>query len=227
KLVEEAQGSKAPIQRLVDKISGVFVPIVIVIAILTFAITYFLVGFAPALVSTIAVLVIACPCALGLATPTAVMVGTGKGAENGLLIKSAEHLENARRLTTVILDKTGTITKGEPEVTDIVSFGDFNKDELLQLAGTAERGSEHPLGEAIIKSANEKGLKLQDAVNFNAIPGHGIQVEINGQMVLIGNKRLMDKNKIVIDHAINRMEELEGQGKTAMLMAIDGNLAGM
>lgn len=227
KLVEEAQGSKAPIQRLVDKISGVFVPIVIVVAILTFAITYFLVGFAPALVSTIAVLVIACPCALGLATPTAVMVGTGKGAENGLLIKSAEHLENARRLTTIILDKTGTITKGEPEVTDIVSFGLLSKDELLQLAAAAERGSEHPLGEAIVNSAQEKGLQLQDAINFNAIPGHGIQVEVNNQSVLIGNKKLMEKNKVEIDHAISQMEELEGQGKTAMLMAIDGKLTGM
>lgn len=227
KLVEEAQGSKAPIQRLVDKISGVFVPIVIVVALLTFAITYFLVGFAPALVSTIAVLVIACPCALGLATPTAVMVGTGKGAENGLLIKSAEHLENARRLTTVILDKTGTITKGEPEVTDIVSFGQLSEEELLQLAATAERGSEHPLGEAIVNSAQEKELQLQNAVNFNAIPGHGIQVEIDNQLVLIGNKKLMHKNKIEIDQAINRMEKLEGQGKTAMLMAVDGALTGM
>ncbi len=147
KLVEDAQGSKAPIQHLADKISGVFVPIVIVIALATFAITYFVAGFTPALVSAIAVLVIACPCALGLATPTAVMVGTGKGAENGLLIKGAEHLESAQRVNTVVLDKTGTITKGEPDVTDFVAYGSFTEDELLQIAASAEKGSEHPLGE--------------------------------------------------------------------------------
>ncbi|ECD6517471.1 HAD family hydrolase, partial [Salmonella enterica subsp. enterica] len=134
KLVEEAQGSKAPIQQVADKISAVFVPIVIVIALATFGITFALVGFTPALVSTIAVLVIACPCALGLATPTAVMVGTGKGAENGLLIKGAEHLQNSQRVTTVVLDKTGTITKGEPDVTDIVPYGNLSKDEILQIA---------------------------------------------------------------------------------------------
>lgn len=227
KLVEEAQGSKAPIQRLADKISGVFVPIVIVIALGTFAITYFLAGFTPALVSAIAVLVIACPCALGLATPTAVMVGTGKGAENGLLIKGAEHLESAQRVTTVVLDKTGTITKGEPDVTDIVTFGNFTEDELLQLAASAEKGSEHPLGEAIVDGAKEKGLQLQDGKNFNAIPGHGIQVEINNQVVLIGNKKLMTKYNVEINAGLSRMEQLEGEGKTAMLMAVDGSLAGI
>lgn len=227
KLVEEAQGSKAPIQQLADKISGVFVPIVIVIALLTFAVTYFLAGFTPALVSAIAVLVIACPCALGLATPTAVMVGTGKGAENGLLIKGAEYLENAQRVTTVVLDKTGTITKGEPDVTDIVAYGNLSEDEMLQLAASAEKGSEHPLGEAIVNGAKVKGLQLQDGKNFNAIPGHGIQVEIDNHLVLIGNKKLMNKNNIDINKALGRMEELEGEGKTAMLMAVDGNLAGI
>ncbi|WP_170007465.1 heavy metal translocating P-type ATPase [Bacillus fonticola] len=225
KLVEEAQGSKAPIQHLVDKISGVFVPIVIVIALATFGITFFLAGFTPALVSAIAVLVIACPCALGLATPTAVMVGTGKGAENGLLIKGAEHLQKSQRVTTVVLDKTGTITKGEPNVTDIVTYGNYSEDELLQLAATAEKGSEHPLGEAIVKGAKDKGLQLQDSKNFNAIPGHGIQVEINDQLVLIGNKKLMAKNNVEINDALSRMEELEGEGKTAMLMAVEGSLA--
>ncbi|MED4041063.1 heavy metal translocating P-type ATPase [Niallia taxi] len=225
KLVEEAQGSKAPIQQVADKISGVFVPIVILIALATFGITYFLAGFTPALVSAIAVLVIACPCALGLATPTAVMVGTGKGAENGLLIKGAEHLQNSQRVTTVVLDKTGTITKGEPDVTDIVAYGNFSKDELLQLAASAEKGSEHPLGEAIVNGAKEKGLQLQEAKNFNAIPGHGIQVEINNQLVLIGNKKLMVKNNIDINAALSQMEKLEGEGKTAMLMAIGGSLA--
>ncbi|MCM3576102.1 heavy metal translocating P-type ATPase [Mesobacillus subterraneus] len=227
KLVEEAQGSKAPIQKLADKISGIFVPIVILIALGTFAITYFLAGFTPALVSTIAVLVIACPCALGLATPTAVMVGTGKGAENGLLIKGAEHLQTAQRVTTVVLDKTGTITKGEPDVTDIITFGEYSENELLQLAASAEKGSEHPLGEAIINGAKGKDLQLQDAQNFNAIPGHGIQVDINDQKVFIGNKKLMHKNSIVIDTALNRMEKLEGEGKTAMLIAVNDNLAGI
>lgn len=227
KLVEEAQGSKAPIQHLADKISGIFVPIVIVIALATFAITYFVAGFTPALVSMIAVLVIACPCALGLATPTAVMVGTGKGAENGLLIKGAEHLQNSQRVTTVVLDKTGTITKGEPDVTDIIAYGDYSEDELLKLAASAEKGSEHPLGEAIVNSAKEKGLQLQDGKNFTAIPGHGIQVEIDQQSVLIGNKKLMMKNNIEMSHALYKMEKLEGEGKTAMLMALNGTLAGI
>jgi P-type Cu+ transporter len=227
KLVEEAQGSKAPIQHLVDKISGIFVPIVIVIALATFAITYFVAGFTPALVSTIAVLVIACPCALGLATPTAVMVGTGKGAENGLLIKGAEHLQNSQRVTTVVLDKTGTITKGEPDVTDIITYGNYSEDELLKLAAAAEKGSEHPLGEAIVNSAKEKGLQLQESKNFTAIPGHGIQVEVDNQLLLIGNKKLMSKNNVDISDALNRMEKLEGEGKTAMLMASNGSLAGI
>ena len=225
KLVEEAQGSKAPIQHLADRISGVFVPIVILIALATFAITYFVTGFTPALISTIAVLVIACPCALGLATPTAVMVGTGKGAENGLLIKGAEHLQNSQRVTTIVLDKTGTITKGEPDVTDIVAYGNYSEDELLQIAASAEKGSEHPLGEAIVNGAKEKGLQLQDGKNFNAIPGHGIQIEINNQFVLIGNKKLMKKNDVNIDQALETMEKLEGEGKTAMLMAVEGSLA--
>lgn len=227
KLVEEAQGSKAPIQRLADKISGVFVPIVIGIALLSFLVTYLLAGFTPALISAVAVLVIACPCALGLATPTAVMVGTGKGAENGILIKGAEHLESAQRLTTVVLDKTGTITKGEPEITDIVIVGKYSTDELLQLAATAEKGSEHPLGEAIVKGAKEKGLELKEAVNFHAIPGHGIEVEVDYMQILIGNKKLMREKQVVFDTYLAKAEALENQGKTAMWMAIDGQLAGI
>jgi Cu+-exporting ATPase len=227
KLVEDAQGSKAPIQKLADQISGIFVPIVIGIALLTFALTWFLVGFTAALISAVAVLVIACPCALGLATPTAVMVGTGKGAESGVLIKGAEHLESAHRLTTVVLDKTGTITKGEPEVTDIVTMGDYSENDLLQMAAAAEKGSEHPLGEAIINGAKKKGLELEDASQFKAIPGHGIEVEIEDNKILIGNKKLMKDRNISIDSVIQRMEELEGQGKTAMLMAVDNKLAGI
>ncbi|GAX91639.1 heavy metal translocating P-type ATPase [Effusibacillus lacus] len=227
KLVEEAQGSKAPIQRLADQISGIFVPIVIGIALLTFAISYFLLGFTPALISAVAVLVIACPCALGLATPTAVMVGTGKGAENGILIKGAEHLESAHRVTTIVLDKTGTITKGEPEVTDIVTTGDYFELELLQFAAIAEKGSEHPLGEAIVNAAKQKGLKLGEPSRFTAIPGHGIEAEVTDRKIMIGNKKLMSEKGIPIDPIVNRMEELESQGKTAMLMALDGKLAGI
>ncbi|MFB6469432.1 heavy metal translocating P-type ATPase [Cytobacillus sp. Hz8] len=227
KLVEEAQGSKAPIQHLADRISGVFVPIVIVIALFTFGITYYLVGFTPGLVSAIAVLVIACPCALGLATPTAVMVGTGKGAENGILIKGAEHLQNTQRVTTVVLDKTGTITKGEPDVTDIVPLGNYSEGLLLQLAASAEKGSEHPLGEAIVNGAKDKGIQLLEVKNFNAIPGHGIQVEINNLLVLIGNKKLMLNHNIEINPVISQMEKFEGEGKTAMLMAVNEQLAGI
>ncbi|WP_407270639.1 heavy metal translocating P-type ATPase [Radiobacillus sp. PE A8.2] len=227
KLVEEAQGSKAPIQKLADKISGVFVPIVIGIALLTFIITYFIVGFTPALISAVAVLVIACPCALGLATPTAVMVGTGKGAESGVLIKGAEHLESAHRVTTVVLDKTGTITKGEPEVTDIITTDGFHEEDVLRLAGSAERGSEHPLGEAIVNSAKEKGFTLSDVTAFNAIPGHGIEVNVDDKQIHIGNKKLMNLQNIEFEFLLKQMEELEGQGKTAMLMAVNGQLAGI
>lgn len=227
KLVEEAQGSKAPIQHLADKISGIFVPIVILIALATFTVTFFVAGFTPALISMVAVLVIACPCALGLATPTAVMVGTGKGAENGILIKGAGHLQNAQRITTVVLDKTGTITKGKPEVTDIISFGNLKEEELLQIAATAEKGSEHPLGEAIVKGAKEKGLALKEAIHFQAVPGHGIQVEVDGRHVMIGNKKMMLDHQIDIQNAASKMEKLESEGKTAMYIAIDQTLEGI
>lgn len=227
KLVEQAQGSKAPIQRLADKISGVFVPIVIGIAFVTFTITYLVIGFTPALVSAVAVLVVACPCALGLATPTAVMVGTGKGAEFGVLIKGAEHLENAHRVTTVVLDKTGTITKGKPEVTDILTFSGYTENELLQLAATAERGSEHPLGEAIVDGAKGRQLKLGEVSYFQAIPGYGIEAEIGGKRILIGTKKFMNKNNIDAASVIQPMEQLENQGKTVMLVAMDAQLIGM
>lgn len=227
KLVEEAQGSKAPIQHLADQISGIFVPIVILIALVTFAVTYFAAGFTPAMVSMVAVLVIACPCALGLATPTAVMVGTGLGAENGVLIKSAEHLQSAHRITTVVLDKTGTITKGEPEVTDLIPYGGFLEDDLLAISAAAEKGSEHPLGAAIVKKAAEKGLQLPNVKEFEAVPGHGIRVKIEEREVLIGNKKMMQDAHIRIDDVINQMEKLEEDGKTAMLVAMDGALSGL
>lgn len=227
KLVEEAQGSKAPIQHLADQISGIFVPIVILIALVTFAVTYFAAGFTPAIISMVAVLVIACPCALGLATPTAVMVGTGLGAENGVLIKSAEHLQSAHRITTVVLDKTGTITKGEPEVTDLIPYGGFLEDDLLAISAAAEKGSEHPLGAAIVKKAAEKGLQLPNVKEFEAVPGHGIRVKIEEREVLIGNKKMMQDAHIRIDDVISQMEKLEEDGKTAMLVAMDGALSGL
>ncbi|GAB7388356.1 copper-exporting P-type ATPase CopA [Bacillaceae bacterium] len=226
-LVEEAQGSKAPIQKLADKISGIFVPIVIGIALLTFLLTSVFAGFTPALVSAVAVLVIACPCALGLATPTAVMVGTGRGAESGILIKSAEYLEKAHRISTVVLDKTGTITKGKPEVTDILPFGRMSAEKLLQLAATAEKSSEHPLGEAIVNAAKGRGLTLGEPSRFRAIPGYGIEGEVDGKQVLIGNKKWMREKNVSIAPFLAVMEELEGQGKTAMFVAADGEPAGI
>ncbi|UYM82970.1 heavy metal translocating P-type ATPase [Heyndrickxia coagulans] len=227
KLVEEAQGSKAPIQHLADQISGIFVPILILIALATFAVTYFAAGFTPAIISMVAVLVIACPCALGLATPTAVMVGTGLGAENGVLIKSAEHLQIAHRITTVVLDKTGTITKGEPEVTDLIPYGGFSEEALLAISAAAEKGSEHPLGAAIVKKAAEKDLQLPNVAEFEAVPGHGIRVKIEDREVLIGNKKMMQDARIRIDDVISQMERLEEDGKTAMLVAMDGALSGL
>ncbi|MFD1736729.1 heavy metal translocating P-type ATPase [Bacillus salitolerans] len=227
KLVEEAQGSKAPIQRLVDKISGIFVPIVILIAIITFGVSYFVLGFSPALIHTVAVLVIACPCALGLATPTAVMVGTGKGAEHGLLIKGAEYLESAHRITTVVLDKTGTITKGKPDVTDIHLFGNLSEEDILRIAASAEKGSEHPLGEAIVTKASIENLTLTATTNFEAIPGHGIKVVVDDKEVLIGNSKLMEINSVAYEETIPVKNKLESQGKTAMIMAVDGKIQGV
>lgn len=200
KLVEDAQGSKAPIAKLADKISGVFVPIVIVLAVLSGLLWYFLgqESWIFALTITISVLVIACPCALGLATPTAIMVGTGKGAENGVLIKSGAALETTHSIQTVVFDKTGTITEGEPKVTDILTH-QIEEDELLRLAASAEKGSEHPLGEAIVNAAEDKKMKLAKASNFEAIPGHGIKVRVEGKELLLGNRKLMVTNAIEID----------------------------
>lgn len=230
RMVEEAQGSKAPIQRLADVISAYFVPAVVAIAVGTFLFWYFVVdpsNFTRALINFTAVLVIACPCALGLATPTSIMVGTGKGAENGILIKGGEYLEKAHKLNAIILDKTGTITKGEPEVTDVITTGAISQDEVLRLAATAEKGSEHPLGQAIVEGAKAKGMKLNDPAHFNAIPGHGIEAEIEGKNLLIGNRKLMRERNVVIDAIETQIEELENQGKTAMLVAVDGAVGGI
>ncbi len=232
RLVEEAQGSKAPIQALADKVSGVFVPIVIGIALLTFLGWYFFGGmtgreaFTMAMINMVAVLVIACPCALGLATPTAIMVGTGKGAQNGILFRSSEALERAEKLQVVVLDKTGTITQGKPAVTDVLPYA-VDRAELLRLAASAERGSEHPLGEAIVTAANEQNLPLAQPQAFDAIAGHGIRATVDGRNVIIGTARLMGNEGIGLGPAAADVERLQGEGKTAVLAAIDGRLAGV
>ena len=226
-LVEDAQGSKAPVQRLADKISGVFVPVVVLIALAT------LIGFGvksgmnTGILNAVAVLVIACPCALGLATPTAIMVGTGKGAENGILIKSGEHLEKAHKMDAIIFDKTGTITKGEPEVTDILTYNNMAEDELINIAATIEKVSEHPLGQAIVYYAEEKGFKEYSISNFEAIPGKGLRSNIGEDIIFIGNRRLMKDNNIGIDHIEKDLERLENEGKTAMTLAMKGEVKGI
>ncbi|OGP72542.1 MAG: copper-translocating P-type ATPase, partial [Deltaproteobacteria bacterium RBG_16_49_23] len=230
RLVQEAQGSKPPIARMVDVIASYFVPVVISIAIITFIVWYFF-GPHPALtyafLNFVAVLIIACPCALGLATPTSIMVGTGKGAENGILIRGAEALETAYRLDTIVLDKTGTLTKGEPSVTDIIESKSFAKKEILTLAASAEKGSEHPLGEAIVRKANEEGLKLSETRDFQAIAGQGIEATIDSRKILLGNLRLMEEKKVRLDGLPERAESLSGEGKTPMFLAVDGQGAGI
>jgi len=231
KIVEEAQGSKAPIQRLADVISAYFVPVVVGIASVTFLIWYFIVdpgNLARALICFTAVLVIACPCALGLATPTSIMVGTGRGAEYGILIKGGEYLEKAHAINTVVLDKTGTITRGEPSLTDIVAVsGVIDRNELLQLVASAERSSEHPLAEAIVQGAQERGLALLDTTSFEALPGYGITAVVNGRALLIGTRRLMSERNVAAGDLEQAMDELEMSGKTAMLVAVDSQAAGV
>ncbi len=227
KMVEEAQASaaSAPIQRLADRVSAMFVPAVIIIAVLSFTGWVLIAGdFTAGLLAFVAVLIISCPCAIGIATPTALFVGVGKGAQSGILIRGSEYLEQARKLTTVVFDKTGTLTKGEPSVTDIV--GD-DKDEILRLAAVAEKGSEHPLGEAIVKAAADKGLIPADAKTFEAIPGHGIKVRAENKNILVGNRRLMSSNKISITVLEQDIQGFEKQGKTAVIVAIDKNAVGI
>lgn len=229
KLVEEAQGSKAPIQRLADKVSGYFVPAVILIAIASFSLWYFALGnsFIFSLNIFIAVLIIACPCALGLATPTAIMVGTGKGAESGILIKNAEALENARRLTTIVFDKTGTLTQGKPSVTDILSVDKLGEKEILKYATIAEKKSEHPLAEALINKAKEDRMEIPDSESFEAIPGHGILAKHGSNSILFGNRSLMKKYNIGIDEFEKRIIDLENQGKTVMVLALNQTVVGL
>ncbi len=230
KLVEEAQGSKAPIQRMADKIAGIFVPAVLVIATVTFLVWYIF-GPSPALtfalVNFVAVLIIACPCALGLATPTAIIVGTGRGAENGVLIKGGESLEMAHKINTVVLDKTGTLTVGEPSVTDIISANGFSENDVLSYAAAAEKGSEHPLGEAMLRKAKEEGIHLPDPGDFDAIPGHGVRAKVNGKAVLLGNLKLMKDEGVEIMGLDKEVEKLSSEGKTPMFIAIDGVAAGI
>ncbi|MGB3683629.1 MAG: heavy metal translocating P-type ATPase [Rubrobacteraceae bacterium] len=230
RMVEEAQGSKAPIQRLADQISGVFVPIVIVLAIITFGV-WWAFGPAPAftfaLLNLVAVLIIACPCAMGLATPTSIMVGTGKGAEVGVLIKGGEALESAHKLDTVVLDKTGTLTKGKPALTDVISSNGIPDEELLRLVASAERGSEHPLGEAIVAGAKERSVALTDAAEFDAVTGGGIKARVEDHDILVGSQRFLTESGVSENGLAPRGEELARGGKTPMFVAVDGKPAGI
>ena len=228
KLVEEAQGSKAPISRMADIVSAYFVPIVIGIAIIT-GIAWFLSGsgLVTALSFFIAVLVIACPCALGLATPTSIMVGTGKGAENGILIKSGEALETAHKIKTVVFDKTGTITKGKPVLTDLIAYGKYNENELLKIAASVENDSEHPLAEAIVNKAKEKNIEIKPYEKFRAMPGYGIRAIFEGKEVQIGNRKLMENRKINVEISQKDYDILSNEGKTPMYISIDKELAGL
>lgn len=228
KLVEDAQGSKAPIAQLADIVSGYFVPIVVAIAVISFA--AWLIGgesLTFALTIFIAVLVIACPCALGLATPTAIMVGTGKGAEYGILIKGGEALEAAHKINTIVFDKTGTITEGRPEVTDIIPSSDMTREKLFQFAASAEKGSEHPLGEAIVRGAQKENLELLKIEEFKALPGYGIEVSIEGTNLLAGNKKLMQQRNISLEALEDDSDRLAKEGKTPMYFAMGGRLAGI
>ena len=228
KLVEEAQGSKAPISRMADIVAGYFVPIVIMIATIT-GIVWFISGsgLTAALTFFISVLVIACPCALGLATPTSIMVGTGKGAENGILIKSGEALETAHKIKTVVLDKTGTITKGKPVLTDLKVYNSFNENEILQLAASAENNSEHPLAEAIVNGAKERNIEFKQYDKFRAMPGYGIRATIDEKEIQIGNRKLIASRKISTEAAEKDYEILSNEGKTPMFISVNNELAGL
>ena len=230
RLVQEAQGSQAPIQRLVDRVASRFVPAVLGIALITFVGWIIWAPVSPvvpiAILNLVAVLVIACPCALGLATPTAIVVGMGKGAERGILIRNAEALERAYRLQTVVLDKTGTLTIGKPAVTDVVSLS-MSEDDLLRLAASAERGSEHPLGKALIEAANDRSLPMHEDSDFRALPGHGVEAQVKGSTVVLGNPALMKDIGVSLDSLESRGRDLSEQGKTPVFIAVDGRAAGV
>jgi len=227
-LVEEAQATSAPVQKFADRVVGYFVPAVFTVAGIAFIFWLVTTGFAMAFLVLLTILLIACPCALGIATPTAILAGVGKGAEYGVLLRGGEYVENARKLTTVVFDKTGTLTKGEPSVTDIMAFGNYKENEVLEFAAIAEKGSEHPLAEAVLKATNKAGTKIPDAETFEAVPGHGVKASFRSQTILFGNRRLMQANKIRLKRAIeSQLTKLEEQGKTAMLLAVDGKIAGI
>ena len=229
KLVEDAQGSKAPIAAMADKVSGIFVPIVCLIALTSGAAWFFGSGgdIEFALTIFISVLVIACPCALGLATPTAIMVGTGKGAENGILIKSGEALETTHAVQTVVLDKTGTVTEGKPQITDVLAVHTGDEDSILSLSASAERHSEHPLGQAIFMGAKERGLPILETDSFSSITGHGIKAEISDKKLLVGNKKWMKENTVFLLDFEKEADRLANEGKTPMFISIDGELKGI
>ena len=230
RMVQEAQGSKAPVQRLADYISSIFVPTVISIGLVTFALWYFFgpaeTRFTFALVNFIAVLIIACPCAMGLATPTAIMVGTGKGAEKGILFKNAESLERAQKINTIVLDKTGTLTRGEPRETDVLSES-MSQEEILFYAGSVEKGSEHPLGEAIVAGATLRAITLEQTDAFEALPGHGVKAVVKGREVILGNERLMTDRQMELGKLHAAAEQLSSQGKTPMFVAVDNKAVGI
>jgi Cu+-exporting ATPase len=226
-LVEEAQASSAPVQKFADRVVAKFVPIVFTAAAISFAYWYLTAGFSAAFFALLAVLLIACPCAMGIATPTAILAGVGKGAEYGVLLRSGEYVERARKLSIVVFDKTGTLTKGEPSVTDIKTYSGFTETEVLKYAGSAEKSSEHPLAEAIVNQAQKANVKLSSAEGFEALPGRGVKCTVNGKQVLLGNRKLMQETNIQITQIEADMAALEAEGKTAMILAVDGKAAGI
>lgn len=230
KMVEDAQGSKAPIQRIVDQISGYFVPAVMILAIFTFVI-WFDFGPSPAfqfaVVTAVTVLIIACPCALGLATPMSLMVGTGKGAERGILIRNAESLEKAEKIQTIVLDKTGTITKGKPALTNVIVIGQYEEDELLRIAAAVEKGSEHPLAEAIVEGATQRKLQIPEIKNFNSLTGRGVKAEVENKQIHLGNRKLMMEINVPVDILDKEADKLASEGKTPMFIAVNGELSGI
>jgi len=226
-LVEEAQASSAPVQRFADRVIRWFVPMIFTVAAVSFGYWYITSGFTKAFLALLAVLLIACPCALGIATPTAILAGVGKGAEYGVLLRSGEYVEKARKLTTVIFDKTGTLTKGEPSVTDIKTYNAYNEQNVLRYAGAAEKGSEHPLAEAILAKAEADKINIPQVDSFEALPGRGVQCKVEGKAVLLGNRKLMQEQNVSISELESDLTSLETQGKTVMILAVDGSASGL
>lgn len=226
-LVEEAQASSAPVQKFADRVVGKFVPVVFSVAAVSFTYWYLTRGFSAAFFALLAVILIACPCALGIATPTAILAGVGKGAEYGILLRSGEYVEKARKLDTIVFDKTGTLTKGEPSVTDVIPYAGHEEKEVLKYAAAAEKGSEHPLAEAIVKAAQQANISVPRADSFEAIPGLGVRCASENKKILLGNRKLMEQEQVSIAQLENDLQKLEDQGKTAMILAVDGKPTGI